>query len=53
LASPSLAAYCAGCRIDKAPRRHPKPSDHTPVVAEFAWDPFDGKRGCRPGIGLA
>lgn len=45
LASPSLAALCTSCRIDKAPRRHPKPSDHTPVVAEFAWDPLDGKGG--------
>jgi len=53
LASPALAARCAGCRIDKAPRRHPKPSDHTPVVAEFAWDPLDGKGGYHRGVELA
>lgn len=52
LASPALAARCAGCRIDKAPRRHPKPSDHTPVVAEFAWDPLDGKGDAAPGSSL-
>ncbi len=52
LASASLATRCAGCRIDKAPRRHPKTSDHTPVVAEFAWDPLDGTRGAAPGSSL-
>jgi exodeoxyribonuclease III len=52
LASPALAARCAGCCIDKAPCRHPKPSDHTPVVAEFAWDPLDGKGGAAPGSSL-
>lgn len=34
--SPSLAEKCTGCWIDKAPRALEKPSDHTPVVAEFA-----------------
>ncbi|MEW6677480.1 MAG: exodeoxyribonuclease III [Pseudomonadota bacterium] len=35
LASPALAASCVGCHIDKAPRKLERPSDHTPVVAEF------------------
>jgi exodeoxyribonuclease-3 len=34
-ASPSLAARCTGCDIDAEPRKRPKPSDHTPVVATF------------------
>lgn len=36
LASRSLAAKCTECYIDKAPRKLERPSDHTPVVAEFA-----------------
>jgi exodeoxyribonuclease-3 len=36
LASAALAARCTACRIDKAPRKLERPSDHTPVVAEFA-----------------
>jgi exodeoxyribonuclease-3 len=35
LASARLAAKCAECRIDKAPRRLERPSDHTPVLANF------------------
>ena len=35
LASKSLAARCTACRIDTAPRRLQRPSDHAPVVAEF------------------
>jgi exodeoxyribonuclease-3 len=35
LASDALAARCGACRIDKEPRRWERPSDHTPVVAEF------------------
>jgi len=35
LASPPLAEKCAECRIDKAPRRLERPSDHTPVLARF------------------
>ncbi|OGA31443.1 MAG: exodeoxyribonuclease III [Betaproteobacteria bacterium RIFCSPLOWO2_12_FULL_62_13b] len=31
----SLAANCAGCSIDLEPRRHERPSDHAPVVAEI------------------
>jgi exodeoxyribonuclease-3 len=41
LASAPLAEVCKGCRIDRDPRRHPQPSDHTPVVAEFALDQLD------------
>lgn len=35
LASEVLAAQCSGCAIDREPRTWEKPSDHTPVVAEF------------------
>jgi exodeoxyribonuclease-3 len=33
--SPPLAEKCTGCLIDKGPRGQERPSDHTPVVAEF------------------
>lgn len=33
--SPPLAGKCTGCWIDKSPRGQEKPSDHTPVVADF------------------
>ena len=33
LLSPSLAARCTACTIDKAPRKLERPSDHAPVVA--------------------
>jgi exodeoxyribonuclease III len=33
--SPPLADNCTGCWIDKQPRGWERPSDHTPVVAEF------------------
>lgn len=36
LLSPALAARCTGCRIDTGPRRLERPSDHAPVLAEFA-----------------
>ena len=36
LVSPALAARCRACGIDKAPRKLERPSDHAPVVAEFA-----------------
>uniref|UniRef100_UPI003340F1FC exodeoxyribonuclease III n=1 Tax=Castellaniella defragrans TaxID=75697 RepID=UPI003340F1FC len=36
LASPSLAPQCRSCTVDKTPRGWEKPSDHAPVVAEFA-----------------
>lgn len=35
LVSPALRPYCFGCRVDKAPRKLERPSDHAPVVAEF------------------
>ncbi len=35
LGSKPLAEACTSCRIDKEPRRLERPSDHTPVVAEF------------------
>ncbi|MFZ1327099.1 MAG: exodeoxyribonuclease III [Candidatus Contendobacter sp.] len=38
LASPALAAVCTACRVDKAPRGWERPSDHAPVIAEFAID---------------
>ncbi len=34
--SKSLAEKCVGCWIDKEPRGAERPSDHTPVVAEFS-----------------
>jgi exodeoxyribonuclease-3 len=36
LASDALATSCTSCRIDVGPRRLERPSDHTPVVAEFS-----------------
>lgn len=36
LSSPQLASACRGCRIDVEPRRAERPSDHAPVIAEFA-----------------
>lgn len=38
LANPSLAERCTSCRIDREPRRAERPSDHTPVIAEFELD---------------
>jgi len=35
LASTAMARKCTRCWIDKAPRKLERPSDHTPVVAEF------------------
>ena len=35
LASKALADNCSAAYIDKEPRRQERPSDHTPVVAEF------------------
>ena len=36
LASEAMSGACTGCTIDVAPRRLTRPSDHTPVVAEFS-----------------
>ena len=35
LATGSLAKKCTACSIDRGPRMAERPSDHTPVVAEF------------------
>ncbi len=31
----ALAQKCRSCRIDTDPRRHERPSDHAPVIAQF------------------
>lgn len=36
LASATLVERCTTCAIDTSPRKHERPSDHTPVWAEFA-----------------
>ena len=36
LTSPALTDACLACHIDKEPRGLERPSDHTPVVAEFS-----------------
>ncbi|HVY65878.1 MAG TPA: exodeoxyribonuclease III [Gammaproteobacteria bacterium] len=36
LASRKLSQMCDSCRIDKEPRGWERPSDHVPVIAEFA-----------------
>jgi exodeoxyribonuclease III len=36
LASSRLSQMCQNCRIDKEPRGWDRPSDHVPVIAEFA-----------------
>lgn len=35
MATESLAEKCITCNIDKKPRLAERPSDHTPIVAEF------------------
>ncbi len=35
LLSPGLRARCTDCSVDEHPRQQEKPSDHTPVIAEF------------------
>lgn len=37
LANQTLAGKCRACTIDKQPRRLERPSDHTPVVADFDY----------------
>ncbi len=37
MATQPLAKLCTACCIDKEPRTKDRPSDHTPVVAEFDW----------------
>lgn len=36
LASNALSTACMSCHIDKEPRKWERPSDHTPVIAEFS-----------------
>jgi exodeoxyribonuclease III len=36
LVSEPLAKGCIACTVDKAPRKLERPSDHAPVIAEFA-----------------
>ena len=36
LADIELAKRCQACHIDRGPRKLERPSDHTPVIAEFA-----------------
>ena len=36
LASQSLSRNCTACQIDREPRSLERPSDHAPVIAEFA-----------------
>ena len=36
LVSNALAPDCTGCRVDKEPRKHERPSDHAPVITELA-----------------
>ena len=35
LCSPALASECRSCSIDVEPRKHERPSDHAPVMAQF------------------
>lgn len=37
MATKPLADRCTACVIDKEPRAAARPSDHTPVVADFDW----------------
>ncbi len=35
LSSEALINHCQSCEINKSPRKWPRPSDHTPVIARF------------------
>ena len=35
MATEPLAKKCTACYIDKGPRAEERPSDHTPIIAEF------------------
>ena len=37
MATKTLADKCTKCYVDKEPRLAERPSDHTPIVAEFDW----------------
>ena len=36
LADQRFAERCTACVIDREPRRAERPSDHTPVIADFS-----------------
>lgn len=36
LLSTPLVPFCTACEIDRAPRKHERPSDHAPVIATLA-----------------
>jgi len=36
LVSDALKQACTGCRVDREPRTWERPSDHTPILAEFS-----------------
>ncbi len=38
LGNEGMSELCTGCRINLEPRRQERPSDHTPVLAEFTPD---------------
>jgi len=38
LVNPMLQSQCVACRIDVEPRKLERPSDHAPIMAEFATD---------------
>jgi exodeoxyribonuclease-3 len=42
LAAEAFAAQCTACVIDREPRRAERPSDHAPVIADFAVEPEPG-----------
>ena len=37
LLTKDLLSQCNVCHIDRAPRKHEQPSDHTPVMVELNW----------------
>jgi exodeoxyribonuclease-3 len=37
MATKPLADKCTNCYIDREPRKAQRPSDHTPIIAEFNW----------------
>jgi exodeoxyribonuclease III len=48
LASPELAGVCTRSWIDREPRTWERPSDHTPVIAEFQLPPAVMLHRCPP-----
>jgi len=39
VADRAFAEVCTACVIDREPRKAERPSDHTPVIADFAAPP--------------